>query len=171
MLKKLLSGKVIVLIDAANLSKSVESVGYKVNYRKLRSFFTSQCNLSYLGFYTVAFEKKKHQEFLKALKAKNYTVVAKPLKIIWDHKNAREIHKANFDVEIAVDAMDMTDTFDTLILFSGDSDFAYLVRKLKEKGKRVFVFSTRYHISKELIGSCDKYFDILGFKKEFLKKA
>ncbi|RJQ26533.1 NYN domain-containing protein [Candidatus Parcubacteria bacterium] len=143
MLEKFVTGKAAVLIDAANLSKSVEGAGFKVNYRKLRRFFQKDCNLVYLGFYTVAFSSKVHQEFLKALKAKQYTIVTKPLKVIWDHKNSQEVHKANFD---------------------------YLIRRLNERGKRVLVFSTRFHVAKELIGSCDKYFDILKLKQEFLTK-
>lgn len=170
MLEKFVTGKVAILIDAANLSKSIEIAGFKVNYRKLRRYFQKQCNLVYLGFYTVAFSSKVHQEFLKALKAKQYTIITKPLKVIWDHKNSKEVHKANFDVEIAVDAMDKLDEYDTFILFSGDSDFDYFIRRLKEKGKRVLVFSTRFHVAKELIGSCDKYFDVLTLKQEFLTK-
>jgi len=170
MLEKFVTGKVAVFIDAANLSKSVESAGFKINYRKLRRYFQKECSLTYIGFYTVAFSKKAHQEFLKALKAKQYIVITKPLKVIWDHKHSKEVHKANFDVEIAVDAMDKLEEFNTFILFSGDSDFDYLIRRLKEKGKRTLVFSTRFHVAKELIGSCDKYFDVLKLKDEFLVK-
>ena len=167
-LKNVIRGRTAVFIDAANLSKSVEAARYKVNYRKLRGYFEKICVLSYLGFYTVAFESKAHQDFLKALRAKRYSVITKALKIIWDHKKSSEVRKANFDVEIAVDALDKQEEFETLVLFSGDSDFDYLVRRLKEKGKRVLVISTRYHIAKELIGSCDKYLDVLKFKKDFL---
>lgn len=170
MLKKFTTGKTAIFIDAANLSKSIEIGGFKINYRKFRRYFQKECNLVYIGFYTVAFSKKAHQEFLRALKAKRYTVITKPLKVIWDHKKSKEVRKANFDVEIAVDAMDKQDEFDTFILFSGDSDFDYLIRRLKEKGKRTLIFSTRFHVAKELIGSCDKYFDVLKLKDEFLVK-
>lgn len=170
MIKKYIKGKVGIFIDAANLSKSIESLGYKINYRKFRRYFEKQCAMVYLGFYTVAFESKKHQEFLKALRAKRFTIIAKPLKIIWDHQQSSEVRKANFDVEIAVDAIMKMEHFDSLILFSGDSDFDYLIRQLKHKGKKTIVFSTRYHIAKELIRSCNKYFDLIKFKNVFLGK-
>jgi len=35
-----------------------------------------------------------------------------------------------------------------------------LVRKLRAKGKKVLVISTKHHISKELIESGNKYIDI-----------
>lgn len=47
-----------------------------------------------------------------------------------------EIPKGNFDVEISVDAMRLFDKYDTFCLFSGDSDFAYLARFLKQRGKK-----------------------------------
>jgi len=54
----------------------------------------------------------------------------------------------------------MLDKFDTLVLFSGDSDFNYLIKKLRLKGKQVVVISTKHHISRELIESSNKYIDL-----------
>lgn len=47
--------------------------------------------------------------------------------------------KCNFDVEIAVDAVKLLDTYDTFCIFSGDADFAYLHTLLREKGKKVIL--------------------------------
>lgn len=74
--------------------------------------------------------------------------------------NGAEVCDKNGDVEIAVDVIEMTGKFDTLVLFSGDSDFNYLIKILRGKGKRAVVISTKYHISKELIESGNKYIDL-----------
>jgi len=58
----------------------------------------------------------------------------------------------------------MANKFDTLVLFSGDSDFDYLVKNLRNKGKKVIVVSTKYHIAKELITSGNKYVDLKKLK-------
>ncbi|MBL8029776.1 MAG: NYN domain-containing protein [Candidatus Doudnabacteria bacterium] len=50
-----------------------------------------------------------------------------------------EIPKSNFDVEISVDAIRLIESYDTLFLMSGDSDFAVLVKHLKRKGKKVII--------------------------------
>ena len=47
------------------------------------------------------------------------------------------------------------------IIFSGDSDFLALANFIKARGKKVFVFSSRNNISKELISGSNKYVDIL----------
>jgi uncharacterized LabA/DUF88 family protein len=49
------------------------------------------------------------------------------------------IPKCNFDVEIAIDAVRLIDTYDTLCLFSGDADFVALLRYLRGKGKKVIL--------------------------------
>jgi uncharacterized LabA/DUF88 family protein len=49
------------------------------------------------------------------------------------------IPKCNFDVEIAVDAIRLIDSYDTFCLLSGDADFAALIRHLKAKNKKVFI--------------------------------
>lgn len=63
-----------------------------------------------------------------------------------------EIPKSNFDVEVSVDALRLTDKFDTFCLFSGDSDFTYLAQYLKRKGKRVVVIASGqiFHTLKDL---------------------
>ena len=60
--------------------------------------------------------------------------------------------------------MDMAEKFNTLVLFSGDSDFDYLIKTLKNKNKKVIVISTKYHIAKELITSGNKYVDLRKLK-------
>ena len=57
--------------------------------------------------------------FLSSLSRRGYRLVTKPLKIINDRATARAIRKANFDVEIAVDAMDQMTQYDSLVLFQG----------------------------------------------------
>jgi uncharacterized LabA/DUF88 family protein len=46
------------------------------------------------------------------------------------------------DIELAVNAMEMAETIDHLVLFSGDGDFRSLVEALQRKGRKVTVVST-----------------------------
>jgi len=57
--------------------------------------------------------------------------------------------KCDFDVEIAKDACNLSSKFDTLLLFSGDGDYATLVEDLILKGKRVIVVFASGHKGKE----------------------
>jgi uncharacterized LabA/DUF88 family protein len=46
------------------------------------------------------------------------------------------------DIELTVDALEMSPFYDHLVLFSGDGDFTALVAALQRRGKRVTVAST-----------------------------
>lgn len=46
------------------------------------------------------------------------------------------------DIEIAVDMLQIAETADHLVLFSGDGDFRALVEAVQRKGRRVTVVST-----------------------------
>lgn len=163
--------RLFVIIDAANLEKSAQSLNMKVHYTRLKRFFEERSFLKEIRFYTAVFPTTEHQAFLESLKRRGYHLVTKPIKEIANKNMEAKIRKANFDVEIAMDVLDHISEFDILILFSGDSDFDCLVKRIRDRGKRVFVFSTRYHISRELIHSCSHYFDIKRFKDQILKPS
>lgn len=59
--------------------------------------------------------------------------------------------------------------YDTLILFSGDCDFEYLLKFLRGKNKIAVVFSRTGHVAKELPPASSYYFDIVDFRFEILK--
>jgi len=46
------------------------------------------------------------------------------------------------DIELAVDAMQLADHVDQMVLFSGDGDFRSLVEAVQRRGVRVTVVST-----------------------------
>ena len=160
MLSKYLKGKILVAIDAANLESSIKDLGWWIDYIKLRNLFDEK-KLIQIRNYCVHHGTDNQNNFFTFLKKNGFVLVTKPLKIIKQEDIKKgDLRKANFDVEIAVDVMKMIDEFDTLVLFSGDSDFDYLIKILRGKGKRVVVISTKYHISKELIENSNKYIDL-----------
>ncbi len=164
MINKFIKGKIIVFIDAANLESSVKSLGWWIDYNKLRALFPKE-SLIEIRDYCVRHNTENQDQFFTFLKRNGFTLITKPLKIIKDEDIDRgDIRKANFDVEIAVDAMEMQDSFNTFVLFSGDSDFDYLLKRLRNKGKIVIVVSAKNHISKELIDSSHKYIDLKKLK-------
>lgn len=61
-----------------------------------------------------------------------------------------QLPKCNFDVEITMDIIRNVSLFDTVVLFSGDSDFGQLLEYVKSKGKRVVIVSLRRGMSTEL---------------------
>jgi len=170
---------------------------FQVDYKRLRQFFQENVNLVSLNFYSANFGTESHNNFLAFLKRKGFRLKTKNIKDIQNLKatitrrcrfcketNEVDIkfkcvkcgkendvpieRKANFDVEISVDAVNELKNFDTFVLFSGDSDFAYLLKFLKQNKKQTVVISERGHVSKELIDEADSYFDLHVFKGKFI---
>ncbi|MGE3278562.1 MAG: NYN domain-containing protein [Candidatus Altimarinota bacterium] len=64
------------------------------------------------------------------------------------------IPKCNFDVELCLDAMRLIDEYDTICLFSSDSDFHLLLKYLRKMGKKVILIKGG-HISSHLKSCAD----------------
>jgi uncharacterized LabA/DUF88 family protein len=187
-LKGIIKGRVIVYIDAANLEQSVQdmfvrpddvpdnlkhlpvdSLRWAVDYQKLKDFFEAIGDLMGIRFYTAEFLSDSHHKFRYFLdKSLKFKLVTKPLKEYTDHTEEKPHRKANFDVEIAVDSIFSLKNFDSLVLFSGDCDFEYLIKFLRGNGKVVVGFSRSGHIARELPPALSHYFDIANFRSTFL---
>jgi len=166
MLSKYVKGKVYVFIDAANVENSVKSLGWWVDYKKLYNYLKQETELVGIRHYCPRFNDKRQDNFFTVLKKAGFKLITKPLKVITKADESKgDIRKANFDVEIAIEARELINEYDTCILFSGDSDFDFLVKRIREKDKRVVVISSKHHISKELINSCNKYIDLKKLRK------
>ena len=112
----------------------------------------------------------QQQKFLDMLEMNGYILRTKEVKRIRVAKGIYE-WKGDFDVELSMDILDHLKEFDTAILLSGDSDFAPVIRRMKENNKRVIVMSAKNHISRELIKLSDNYVNLkkLRSKIELMK--
>lgn len=165
MIIKYVEGKVIVLIDSANLECSLKELQWHMDYQKLYDYFSKNTSLYAIRFYCVRFDNADQDNFFTVLKKMGFKLVTKKMKIIRDGNTT--IKKANFDVEITYDAPELRKKYDSLVLFSGDSDFGYLIKKLAGHRKSTIVVSASYHISKELIYCCKRYIDLKKLRNEF----
>lgn len=105
--------------------------------------------------------EKYRKSIFRIDKAKHAGFVArsKEIKMIphynEDGKYLGKVPKCNFDVEMTMDMLMKIQKYDTVMLFSGDSDFGGLLKYLKAKGKKIIIVCTRSRISKELQSVAD----------------
>lgn len=136
--------KVVLFIDGANLYATSKAIGVDIDYRRLLSEFQSKAYLLRAYYYTALVEDQEYSSIrplIDWLDYNGYTVVTKPAKEFTDSSGRRKI-KGNMDIELAIDALEMSAYYDHLVLFSGDGDFTALVAALQRRGKRVTVVST-----------------------------
>ncbi len=188
-LKKAIKGSIAVYIDAANLEQSTKemfviprdvpqnlkayltgNLRWYVKYDILKKFFENLGPVARIAFYSAGFGTTSHNNFLAFLKkGLGFNLNTKPLKEYKDHTPEVPHRKANFDVEISIDAVLQRDDFNTFVLFSGDCDFKYLIEYLRGQGKMCIVFSMRGHVAEELPPASNYYFDIIDFRHDLLE--
>ena len=163
MISQFVRGRVYVFVDAANILYSQQTLRWRVDYKKLKEYFEKECDLKGIYFYTGRLgENQKQNSFIEKLSKLGYVVKAKEVKRIKVSRDTYE-WKGNLDVELTIDVIANLNNFDTLVLMSGDSDFAALLDTAKSQNKRVLVMSTKGHVSKELLERA-KYVNIKKLK-------
>jgi uncharacterized LabA/DUF88 family protein len=136
--------RIALFIDGSNLYATAKCLGFDIDYKKLLLEFQSKGRLIRAFYYTALIEDQEYSSIrplIDWLGYNGYTVVTKPAKEFVDSAGRRKI-KGNMDIELAVDAMEMADHLDHIILFSGDGDFRSLVEAVQRKGVRVSVVSS-----------------------------
>ncbi len=136
--------RLALFIDGPNLHGATRELGFDIDYKLLRSEFMRRGKMVRAFYYTALLENEEYspiRPLVDWLDYNGFTLVTKPAKEFIDSSGRRKI-KGNMDIELAVDAMEMADTVEHMVLFSGDGDFRPLVAALQRKGVRVSVVST-----------------------------
>jgi len=136
--------RIAIFIDGSNLYAAARALGFDIDYKRLLEYFKSEGYLVRAFYYTALVDDQEYspiRPLVDWLDYNGYTMVTKPTKEYTDSTGRRKI-KGNMDIELAVDVMEMAETLDHLILFSGDGDFRRLVEAVQRRGRRVTVVST-----------------------------
>ncbi len=165
--------KMALFIDGANLYATSKAIGFDIDYKKMLAYFQTQGYLLRAYYYTAIIEDQEYSSIrplIDWLDYNGYRVVTKPAKEFTDAAGRRKV-KGNMDIELAVDAMELSDTVDHMILFSGDGDFRVLVEALQRKGRKVSVVSTvstqPSMIADDLRRQADHFIELTSLKSAF----
>src|ERR671923_1310268 len=136
--------RIALFIDGANLYATAKSLGFDIDYKRLLALFRQKGQLVRALYYTALAEDQEYSSIrplIDWLDYNGYTVVTKPTKEFIDASGRRKV-KGDMDIELAVDAMELAEHIDQMVLFSGDGDFRPLVEAVQRQGVRVTVIST-----------------------------
>ncbi|HKK37089.1 MAG TPA: NYN domain-containing protein [Paracoccaceae bacterium] len=136
--------RLALFIDGSNLYAAARALGFDIDYKLLRNEFMRRGKLVRAFYYTALVENEEYspiRPLVDWLDYNGYSMVTKPAKEFTDSTGRRKI-KGNMDIELAVDAMEMAERIDHMVLFSGDGDFRPLVAAIQRKAVRVSVVST-----------------------------
>ena len=164
--------RIALFIDGANLYATAKSLGFDIDYRKMLKEYQSRGYLVRAFYYTALVEDQEYSSIrplIDWLDYNGYSVVTKPTKEFVDSTGRRKV-KGNMDIELAIDAMELADHIDHMVLFSGDGDFRSLVEAMQRKGVRVSVVSTVSTqppmVADELRRQADEFVDLVTLQSK-----
>ncbi len=158
--------RVAVLIDVQNLYHCARNLySSRVNFNNVLEEAVSKRILIRAFAYVVKTKTGEEKAFFGALTKMGIETRVRPLQEFFGGAK-----KADWDVGIAVDAIRISPSVDTIILASGDGDFIQLVEYLKNQGKRVEVMAFSKATSSKLKACADEFVDLGKNPKVYLLK-
>ncbi len=139
---------VAILIDGNNIERSIHTEAYDtntmLNFDALIPKLLVNRGLSRL----VYFREGKHISNKLQERLHNFY-----------HGSVRPCHKSA-DIPLSINAIQLANKVDTIIIMSGDSDYIELVRHLKSEGVRVEIAAVESTTSKLMIDETDHFHEI-----------
>ena len=167
--------RIALFIDGANLHATAKALGFDIDYKRLLALFRTKGQLVRALYYTALAEDQEYSSIrplVDWLDYNGYTMVTKPTKEFTDSFGRRKV-KGNMDIELAVDAMRLSERLDHIVVFTGDGDFRALVASLQQEGRRVSIVSTLQTqpamVADELRRQADQFIDLADLEEQICR--
>ncbi len=149
--------KVAIFIDIQNIYYTVrETYNQNFDYNKFWAQATANREVVQAFCYAIDRGDQKQREFQNILRAIGFKVKLKPF-----IQRSDGSAKGDWDVGIALDAIEYAEQADVIVLVSGDGDFDILVNKIRNKyGKRVEVYGVPQLTAASLINEASEFIAI-----------
>lgn len=169
--------RLAIFIDGPNTHAASEICDFNVDYHLVRELYKSRGKLVRAKYYTTIFENQDYspvQPLLDWLGYNGFVVVTKPAVEYKDNFGVRRL-KGNMNVEIATDALELSDHVDHIVLFSGRYELLPLVSAVQRKGVRLTIVSTLKG-SPPMVSSClrrqsDHFIDLYDLRNSMSRGA
>lgn len=148
---------VSILVDVQNVYYTTKhAYGRNFDYNKFWANVTENRSVVNATAYAIDRGDEKQRQFQNILKAIGFEVKLKPY-----IQRSDGSAKGDWDVGIALDAMEYAEHSDTVVLVSGDGDFDLLVDRIRSKHQSsVEVYGVEMLTAASLIHSANKYIPI-----------
>jgi uncharacterized LabA/DUF88 family protein len=148
---------VSILVDVQNVYYTTKQAhGKNFDYNKFWARATKNRTVVNAVAYAIDREDQKQKQFQNILKAIGFDVKLKPF-----IQRSDGSAKGDWDVGIALDAMEYSELSDTVVLLSGDGDFDMLADRMRRKhNSRVEVYGVELLTAASLIASASQFIPI-----------
>ncbi|MCA9383643.1 NYN domain-containing protein [Candidatus Dojkabacteria bacterium] len=159
--------RVAVLVDVQNLYYSAKNLYQaKISFKNLLNIAVQDRTLVRAIAYVIAADPESENEFFDAVNSAGFETKMKPLQTFFDGSK-----KGDWDTGIAMDAVRLGHKVDSIVLVSGDGDFAPVVNYLQQSlGCLVEVVAFKKTANNDLMDMADDFISIEDHKSTLLFK-
>lgn len=133
--------KTIVMIDGLSLYSAAKAAAVTIDYKVILNYFQDETTLVRAYFYVATEEEKEHNPIKPLIDYLSYNGYMVKTRMFKETANGGRIHRPRMDVEMAVDAMELADKVDHIVLATGKGDFVSLAMALQRKGVKVSIMT------------------------------
>ncbi len=156
--------RVAVLADSQNLYHTAQSLySRNIDYAALLEEAVDGRELTRAIAYVIQADAPEEESFFDALVDIGFETRIKEIRTFEDGTK-----KADWDVGMSLDAVSLAKHVDTVVLCTGDGDFARLCTYLKHEGVRVEAVSFGSSTAETLIDAVDDFTDMSERSDRFL---
>jgi uncharacterized LabA/DUF88 family protein len=156
--------RVAVVADAQNLYHTARSIHERnIDYEALLAEAVDGRELTRAIAYVIRANAPEEESFFEALQDIGFEARIKEIKTFEDGSK-----KADWDVGMSLDAVSLAPHVDTVVLCTGDGDFARLCRYLRHEGVRVEAMGFEESTAEELIAAVDHFHSLTEDAERYL---
>jgi uncharacterized LabA/DUF88 family protein len=157
--------RVAVLADSQNLYHSAQSMySRNIDYAALLEEAVAGRELTRAIAYAIRADAPEEESFFEALADIGFETRIKEIRTFADGSK-----KADWDVGMSLDAVTLANHVDTIVLCTGDGDFARLCSHLKHEGVRVETVCFEGSTADELRARADDFTNMSDRTERFLR--
>ncbi len=166
--------RVLILADSDNTFLAAQSFNRKIDWQKIRDYLADSEEgreliemVIYVGLPPA---KERFEEQRKTKEKFTYWATSNGFLVVQQQGKAKgDGYEADIDIVMAMDAIELALEIrpDIVVLVTGDSDFAYLAKKLRRRGMRVEVASVEQSLGNELKNAANSVIDLIPIFDEF----
>lgn len=155
---------VYAFIDSQNLNLGVQSLGWKLDFRKFRQYLRNKYNAS--KAYLFIGQVTGNELLYATLQESGYILIFKPT---LERKEGKKIIvKGNVDAELVLHTMIQYKNYNKATIVTGDGDFHCLVEYLENKNKLYRILVPNRHYS-GLLRKFNNYISRIDLLKDSLE--
>jgi uncharacterized LabA/DUF88 family protein len=160
--------KTCVFIDGAFLYRTVNAIGFDIDYKRLLEFFRNRCNLVRIYYY-IALDPNKETNLYRLVDWLQYNGYYVHVQEIIEYMEGK-FTSQDVSMPLALDMFDMADKMDHLVICGGVPQLSGLIKRSRDKGAIVTLFGSiqtpTARVNDMLRREADQFMEIASIKND-----